>query len=118
VLNLTEEERAGIFSAELRERRGWGVNGQLEETCHRGNRFEVEEAREIIESGIVPPDRPADGHDIPRTYKVVGSIEDMTAVQGDFNEFIDILTRLHAIIIGRPARQATGAIQREAKLGR
>jgi hypothetical protein len=71
-----------------------------------GTEFEVEEAREIIESGIVPADRSADGHDILGTYKVVGSIEDMTTVPGDFDEFINILTRRHSVILeGRPDKQ-------------
>jgi len=71
-----------------------------------GTEFEVEEAREIISSGIVPISRPEDGHDILGTYRVVGSIEEMTTTPKDFDSFLDILTRRHTIILeGRPEKQ-------------
>lgn len=71
-----------------------------------GTEFEVEEAQEIINSGIVPTDRPADGHDILGTYKVVGSIVDMMTTPTNFDHFIDILTTRNSIILeGRPDKQ-------------
>jgi Fic family protein len=71
-----------------------------------GTEFEVEEAREIVESGTVPPARPEDGHDILGTYRVVGSVEEMMTLPKDFDNFLDILTRRHSIILeGRPDKQ-------------
>jgi len=68
-----------------------------------GTEFEVKEALEIVESGTVPLDRPADGHDILGTYRIVGSISEMTTIPSDYDGFIEILTRRHAIILeGRP----------------
>jgi len=64
-----------------------------------GTEFEVEEAIGIIESGVVPVDRPEDGHDILGTYRVVGSIDEMTTIPHDFQEFMEILTRRHATIM-------------------
>jgi len=71
-----------------------------------GTEFEVEEARAIVESGAVPPDRPEDGHDILGTYRVVGSVEEMTTLPRDYDEFLDLLTRRHTIILeGRPDKR-------------
>jgi len=71
-----------------------------------GTEFEVEEARAIVESGVVPLDRPEDGHDILGTYRVVGSVEEMTALPRDYDEFLELLTRRHGIILeGRPDKR-------------
>lgn len=71
-----------------------------------GTEFEVEEAREIIESGTVPLDRPADGHDILGTYRIVGNIGEMTSIPADYDNFLDLLTRRHTVILeGRPDKQ-------------
>jgi len=72
-----------------------------------GTEFEVAEALEIVESGTVPPDRSADGHDILGTYRIVGNIAEMTAIPKDYDSFIEMLTRRHSIILeGRPDKQA------------
>lgn len=71
-----------------------------------GTEFEVEEALQIIGSGIVPADRPADGHDILGTYRVVANLEDMMTIPSDFDHFINLLTTRHSIILeGRPDKK-------------
>lgn len=71
-----------------------------------GTRFEVEEAYEIVETGHVPVERPEDGHDILGTYRVVGSLDEMTTVAANFEDFLDILARRHATILeGRPNKR-------------
>ncbi|MDT8444649.1 MAG: Fic family protein [Desulfuromonadales bacterium] len=71
-----------------------------------GTRFEVEEAYEIVETGHIPVDRPEDGHDILGTYRVVGSLDEMTTVPVNFEDFLDRLARRHAIILkGRPDKR-------------
>jgi hypothetical protein len=68
-----------------------------------GTEFEVKEALEIVESGGVPVDRPADGHDILGTYRVVGSMGEMTVIPKNYDSFIETLIRRHSIILeGRP----------------
>ncbi len=68
-----------------------------------GTEFEVEEAIEIVDSGVVPADRPEDGHDILGTYRIVGSAYEMNIIPGSFDDFLEILTRRHATIMeGRP----------------
>ncbi len=71
-----------------------------------GTEFVVEEAFEIIPSGIVPPNRPEDGHDILGTYRIVGSIDEMTKIPRSFEEFEDLLISRHAVILeGRPDKR-------------
>ena len=71
-----------------------------------GTEFEVEEALDIVESSTVPVDRPADGHDILGTYRIVGSIEEMTTIPKDYDSFMEALTRRHSLILeGRPDKQ-------------
>ncbi len=71
-----------------------------------GTEFEVEEAFEIIDSGIVPPTRPEDGHDILGTYRIVGSIDEMTKIPNTFEEFEDFLVSRHTVILeGRPDKR-------------
>jgi hypothetical protein len=71
-----------------------------------GTRFEVEEAYKIVMTGRVPTERPEDGHDILGTYRVVGSLEEMTTVPANFTDFQELLTRRHAMILeGRPDKR-------------
>ncbi len=71
-----------------------------------GTEFLVEEAYEIIDSGIVPPTRPEDGHDILGAYRIVGSIDEMTKIPSTFEEFEDLLISRHAVILeGRPDKR-------------
>lgn len=57
-------------------------------------------------TGRVPVERPEDGHDILGTYRVVGSLEEMTTVPTNFADFEELLTRRHAMIMeGRPDKR-------------
>lgn len=68
-----------------------------------GTKFEVSEAKEIIFSGKVPENRPADAHDILGTFKVVSNDNLMKQIYHNFDEFLDILKRRHALLMsGRP----------------
>jgi hypothetical protein len=68
-----------------------------------GTEFEVEEAEAIIFGSQVPPDRPADAHDIKGTYDIVSDPVEMAQVPDDFEEFLAILKRRHAhMMAGRP----------------
>lgn len=71
-----------------------------------GTKFNVEKAKEIIESGEVPFLRPADGHDILGTYRVVSDFENMKITPKTPEMFLDILTGRHfEIMAGRPEKR-------------
>ena len=71
-----------------------------------GTHFEVGEAKQIIDSGILPVNRPADAHDILGTYRVVGSIENMRRTPGSVEELLNLLKERHSNIMGgRPEKR-------------
>lgn len=71
-----------------------------------GTRFEVDEAKGIIDTGLVPLARPADGHDIIGTYRVLSNSDDMRRTPTSPEEFLDLLLARHAeIMAGRPDKR-------------
>lgn len=71
-----------------------------------GTRFKVDEAKEIVDSGVIPAVRPADGHDILGTYRVVSSLENMRQTPGTSEQLIELIRARHAdIMAGRPEKR-------------
>lgn len=71
-----------------------------------GTRFKVDEAKEIVDSGVIPAVRPADGHDILGTYRVVSSLENMRRTPNTSEELIELLCVRHSdIMVGRPDKR-------------
>ena len=71
-----------------------------------GTRFKVDEAKEIVDSGVIPAVRPADGHDILGTYRVVSSLEEMRRTPAAPEELIELLRNRHVdIMVGRPDKR-------------
>jgi len=71
-----------------------------------GTQFEVDEARNIVDTGLVPLTRPSDGHDIIGTYRVVSNSDDMRRVPRTPEEFVEILAARHSeIMAGRPEKR-------------
>jgi integrase len=74
-----------------------------------GTEFTVEEAEEIVFHGVIPQERPGDAHDIIGTYRIVSDTTEMKKAPADFNEFIALLRRRHAIFMGaRPDKNPGG----------
>jgi len=68
-----------------------------------GTDFPVDQAMRIVFENEVPPDRPADAHDVLGTYRVVGSLDDMHRRPRDFDEFLKLLKDRHGRLMeGRP----------------
>ncbi|MCQ2285313.1 MAG: Fic family protein [Bacteroidales bacterium] len=68
-----------------------------------GTEFEVEEARQIVQTGLPIPKRNEDSHDILGTYQVVSNRSEMKCCPTSAQELLDILQRRHAILLfGRP----------------
>lgn len=71
-----------------------------------GTEFALDEARAIVESGIVPEARPDDGHDILGVYQVVADGAEMSRTPGSPEDLCDLLKARHqAILKGRPDRR-------------
>ncbi|MCS3743394.1 MULTISPECIES: Fic family protein [unclassified Rhizobium] len=71
-----------------------------------GTEFEVEEAEDIIFNGAIPPERPADAHDIQGTFAVVSNPDDNGRTPKNFEEFLELLKQRHQRIMeGRPEKK-------------
>ena len=70
-----------------------------------GTEFEIEEAREIIETGQPLPARNADSHDVLGTFQIVASRREMRRTPQSPEELIEILQERHRIMMAaRPDR--------------
>lgn len=68
-----------------------------------GTIFPIEQASRIVATGEPPEDRPADGHDILGTYRVVTDPVDRARVPTAPDELFELLRSRHAeILAGRP----------------
>ena len=69
-----------------------------------GTVFELEEARRIVETGVVVPTRDADSHDILGTYAIASNRGEMSRCAATAEEFLDLLRSRHRVIMsGRPS---------------
>lgn len=69
-----------------------------------GTEFELEEARRIVETGVVMPTRDADSHDILGTYAIASNRREMSRRAETADEFLDIIRSRHRVIMsGRPS---------------
>lgn len=70
-----------------------------------GTEFEVDEARQIVESGVSLPSRDEDSHDILGTYQIVSDRAEMMLVPDSPSELTEILQRRHALLLSaRPSK--------------
>lgn len=68
-----------------------------------GTRFEVAEAKQIVDTGISIPMRREDSHDILGTYKLLSNRSEMQITPQSEDELIEILRYRHRILLeGRP----------------
>jgi Fic family protein len=71
-----------------------------------GTEFTFEEAAAIVYGGVEPEARPADAHDVRRTFEIAANETEMrrTPVSGD--DLIDLLRQRHAVLmVGRPEKR-------------
>lgn len=79
-----------------------------------GTEFTVEEAEEIIFGGVIPQQRPDDAHDILGTYRIVSDHADMKTMPSDFEDFLALLRRRHATIMGARLDRNPGIFKTKA----
>ena len=71
-----------------------------------GTEFTPKEAQRIVYDGVVPPNRPADGHDILATYRLLTDERALRAVPGNYEAFESMLRARHALLMdARPDKQ-------------
>jgi fido (protein-threonine AMPylation protein) len=69
-----------------------------------GTTFTVDEAKSIVFDGALVVNRTADSHDILGTHAIVADPEEMTRTADQPDDFLDLLSARHALLMGgRPA---------------
>ncbi|MBX9850997.1 MAG: Fic family protein [Cytophagaceae bacterium] len=76
-----------------------------------GTIFEIEEAREIIETGKPLPARNDDSHDVLGTYQIVSSKKEMSIVPSTPEELIDFLLARHKILLSARTSKNPGGFK-------
>ena len=64
-----------------------------------GTIFELDEAKQIVETQTPMPDRDEDSHDILGTYNIVRDKKEMSILPKNGNELIDIISYRHEILL-------------------
>jgi hypothetical protein len=64
-----------------------------------GTEFLVEEAVDIVFNGVIPEDRPEDAHDVLGTYRIVSDKKEMKRIPRDFESFISLVKKRHAVFM-------------------
>jgi hypothetical protein len=71
-----------------------------------GTEFGVYEAREIAIDGVIPPERPADAHDVAATYRIVSDPASRALAPASADELLDQLRELHRVLLAaRPEKR-------------
>lgn len=65
-----------------------------------GTEFEIEEARQIVETGISLPKRTEDSHDILGTFNLLSNRQEMLRTPDTEEEFISLLRHRHGVLLG------------------
>lgn len=70
-----------------------------------GTEFEVEEAKQIVDTGVAFPTRDEDSHDVLGTFYITSSRKEMSILPKDPDDLIYILQRRHSILLSsRPTK--------------
>lgn len=68
-----------------------------------GTEFEISEAKQIVDTGIVLPKRTADSHDILGTFRLLSNRQEMQRIPQNEDELLSILRFRHSVLLeGRP----------------
>lgn len=73
-----------------------------------GTEFELEEARQIVETGVAIPTRDADSHDILGTYAIASNRSEMSRRVDSADEFLELLRARHRVIMSGRASAGPG----------
>jgi Fic/DOC family len=73
-----------------------------------GTKFEVNEAKKIIETETPLPTRDEDSHDILGTYKLVSNHQEMRTTPGSADELLNILQYRHGVLLAARSSKNPG----------
>ena len=79
-----------------------------------GTEFTLDEAADIIFHQVLPPQRPADAHDILGTYRLAADPGEMGRTPTDPDELVQVLRHRHAVLLGGRPELDPGQFKRRA----
>lgn len=83
-----------------------------------GTEFSIDEAKQIVDSGIPIPRRDEDSHDILGTFRVLSNRSEMMKTPDSETEFFSLLQSRHEILLsGRPSMEPGSFKQRNNRAG-
>lgn len=75
-----------------------------------GTEFTIEDAKKIVDSGIVIPKRVKDSHDILGTFSIVSNSYEMGMTPSTADDFIQILKRRHLTMMAGRAEEVNAGV--------
>ena len=64
-----------------------------------GTEFEIEDAKQIVDTGISMPKRVEDSHDILGTFKILSNRQEMHRIPATEDEFMNLLRHRHSVLL-------------------
>ena len=78
-----------------------------------GTEFEVDEAKQIVDTGLALPTRDEDSHDVLGTFYLTSNREEMSTLPKDPDELISILQRRHSILLSARLTKSPGLFKEQ-----
>jgi hypothetical protein len=78
-----------------------------------GTEFEVSEAFKIVFEGKIPAQRPQDAHDVLGTFQIVADTARKNRIPQNFEDFIAVLRKYHALIMESRPEKSPGIFKSE-----
>lgn len=78
-----------------------------------GTEFEVEEAKQIVDTGVAIPTRDEDSHDVLGTFYITSNRREMSILPKDPDDLINILQRRHSILLSARPTKSPGLFKEQ-----
>ncbi len=78
-----------------------------------GTEFEVEEAKQIVDTGVALPTRDEDSHDVLGTFYITSNRKEMSILPKDPDDLINILQRRHSILLSARPTKSPGLFKEQ-----
>ena len=78
-----------------------------------GTEFEVEEAKQIVDTGVAIPTRDEDSHDVLGTFYLTSNRKEMAILPKDPDDLVSILQRRHSILLSARPTKSPGLFKEQ-----
>ena len=78
-----------------------------------GTEFEVEEAKQIVDTGVALPTRDEDSHDVLGTFYITSNRKEMSILPKDPDDLVGILQRRHSILLSARPTKSPGLFKEQ-----